>query len=98
MTLNELIQRHGADAIVAVIPVAMDVDETEFRWDVLIDGKDDAGVDVRLRIEGDVRVLLLVAGDDEVELHAWNPTTRYAAIREPTAIRRTLRDLAGALE
>lgn len=73
---------------------ALDAAETTFRWVVSIDGNaGEPGVDIRVRDDGDVKVLLLVAGAEEVELHRWNPTTRNAAVREPGRLVHTLGDL-----
>lgn len=92
--LAELVERYGSGAIVRVTPYPLDADYENTRWIVEIDGGDDPEVDVRLRHDGDLRVLVLVTGEEEIELYRWNPTLPNAALREPAAMIMTLGELS----
>jgi hypothetical protein len=87
--LDELIEQYGEGAILSVDQYHFDSEGT-FRWVVLIDGAEVPDVDVAVREHGDEFALVLVKGDDELELWRWNPTIPNAAIKEPGRIEDTL--------
>jgi hypothetical protein len=72
--LQTLIDRYGKAAVLTVSPYMPDSSGDIFRWVALIDGQDVPEVDVRLHDEADWRTLLLVVGDEEYELHKWQPS------------------------
>jgi hypothetical protein len=90
--LDELIDRYGEGAILTVSPYVPASGET-LRWIVEIDGSPVPDADVRTaRHEGrrDAVVMLLVHGDEEVEIGHWS-TTLYPD--GPAAVIRRLGDL-----
>jgi hypothetical protein len=92
--LDGLIERYDLGAIVTVYPYMPDNSGEILRWDVEIDGKTDPDVDVRLREEGELRILLLVTGGEEFELWRWDDRSNpRAAIREPAMITWSLRQV-----
>ena len=88
--LDDLIRRYGEGAIVAVRPYMNDTGET-LRWFVEIDGLDVPDLDVRDSRRGELMVMLLVRGGDEIEIGRWSPKTYPHG---PAAFLRTLGDLA----
>jgi hypothetical protein len=91
--LDRLIEQHGPGAILAVYPYMPDNSGDIFRWDVQIDGKTDANVDVRLLEDGEYRALVLALGTEEFELFRWNPHNPRAAVKEPGSIIWSLRQV-----
>jgi hypothetical protein len=81
--LAELIDRYGEDAIVTADPHMLDSGNT-YRWDLQIDGNAVPGADAHIDGDPDHRdwmVMVLVYGDEKVELSRWStktgPLTRY---------------------
>jgi hypothetical protein len=90
--LDELIDRYSEDAIVVVSPYVLDSGET-LRWILEIDGEDVPDVDIRIQEHPehpDWVLMLLVYGDEEVELNRWS-TKRHKY--GPAAVIRRLGDL-----
>jgi hypothetical protein len=90
--LDELIERHGAGAILTARPYMLDSGET-LRWVLEIDGNDVPDADVRideLPERPDWRVMFLVRGNEELEIERWS-TKRYKD--GPTAVIRSLGEL-----
>ena len=73
--LVDLVERFGRGAIVTAYPRMLDSGKT-YRWELEIDGRPEADVYARERAvsEDDPtrRVLVMVSGDDEVELGHWS--------------------------
>jgi hypothetical protein len=93
MPLDKLIERFGPDAIVIVSPYVIETGET-LRWFAQINGEEVNELDVHLREDGDLRVLILVVGaEDEIELLRWDLALPNAAVREPAGLTYTLREL-----
>ena len=88
--LDELIDRYGKGTVVIVDQYVLGRDNANRRWVVSIDGKEVLDVDVAVREHGDVLALVLVKGDDELELWRWNPTIPNAVMKEPGRIVDTL--------
>jgi hypothetical protein len=88
--LDELIERHGAGAVVTASPVVLDSGVT-YRWELLIDGEQVSDVSVHahgVRGRPNEVVLMMVHGNDEIEL------ARFSIERpEPVSIVRTLGEL-----
>jgi hypothetical protein len=88
--LDELIERHGADAVVTAYPVMLDSGVT-YRWEILIDGEHAPDVSVHahgIRGRPNEVVLMMVHGNDEIEI------ARFSVERPASAsIVRTLGDL-----
>jgi hypothetical protein len=75
--LDELIERFGSGAVVTASPLMLDSGEN-YRWELRIDGKPEAGIHARerkLSSGRNDRTLLMVYGDEEVELVSWSTTT-----------------------
>jgi hypothetical protein len=71
--LDELISRYGRRAVVTVRPYMPDSSGDIFRWVLEIDGNDPLDVDVLVRAQSEhVKVMLLVRGEDEIELARWH--------------------------
>jgi hypothetical protein len=88
--LDELIDRYGARAAVTAHPVTLESGVT-YRWEILIDGERVSDVSVHahgVRGRTNEMVLLMVRGDDKIEIARW-PTQSP----EPASIVRTLGDL-----
>ena len=88
--LDELIERHGAGAVVTAYPVMLDSGVT-YRWEILIDGEQVSDVSVHahgIRGRPNEVVLMIVQGNDEVEIAHFS-TERP----EPASIVRTLGEL-----
>ena len=97
--LDELAIRYGEGAIVTARPHMLE-DGTSYRWTLQIDGEDvpDALAQVHRDAEHrDVMIMLLVYGDEEVELARWS-TKRHSPHSPygPAAVIRTLRELRRA--
>jgi hypothetical protein len=89
---GDLIARYGEDAIVRAWPHMLESGKT-YRWQLEIDGVDVPGVaaQVRKHPEHDhLMVMLLVCGDEEIELIRWS---RRMHPRGPGAVVRRLGDL-----
>jgi hypothetical protein len=88
--LDELIERHGAGAVVTAYPVMLDSGVT-YRWEILIDGEHVSDVSVHahgIRGRPNEVVLMMVHGNDEIEI------ARFSVERpESVSIVRTLGDL-----
>jgi hypothetical protein len=88
--LDELIERHGAGAVVTAYPVMLDSGVT-YRWEILIDGEHVSDVSVHahgIRGRPNEVVLMMVHGNDEIEI------ARFSVERpESISIVRTLGDL-----
>jgi hypothetical protein len=102
--LDELIERYGEGAILTVGPYVLASGET-LRWIVEIDGLDVPDIDVRIDEDverPDIKLMILVHGDDQVELDRWhedasNPYSIKAGApysrHGPAAVIRRLGDL-----
>lgn len=89
--LDELVERYGEGGLVTADPKMLDSGET-YRWELQINGElvPDASAQVRTDPERpDVRVMLLVFGDEEVELDRWSTKIRPELAR----VMRRLREL-----
>ena len=87
--LAQLIDRYGQDALITVRPHLLDSSDY-FRWDLEIDGSraPDAAVHVRANpARPHVLVLVLVHGDEEIELGRWDASS------PPAEVTRRLGDL-----
>lgn len=91
--LDQLIERYGPGAILAVHPYMPDNSGDVFPWLAEIDGQFVREVSVRLRKDGEYRALVLVVATEEFELIRWNPSNPRAAIREPSGITWSLRQV-----
>jgi hypothetical protein len=93
MSLGELIDRHGDDAIITARPWMLDTGES-YRWEVEIDGVVAPNVRADIRTDAErpgVKVMLLVLDDgDRVELARW---TTQVQPYGPAAVVRRLGDL-----
>jgi hypothetical protein len=93
--LDELLHRYGEDAIVTARPHMLDSGES-YRWELQIDGMDVPGAYAHVRRDlerQDVMVMVLVYGDEEVELGRWSTKQRPHAPYGPAAVIRRLGDL-----
>jgi hypothetical protein len=87
--LADLIGRYGPDAVVTARPHLLD-SGSYFHWDLEIDGSRVADAVVHVRTNPSrphVLVMVLVHGDDEIELARWDASS------PPGAITRRLGDL-----
>jgi hypothetical protein len=90
--LAELINRYGKRAIVIARPYALDSGET-LRWTLEIDGQHVPDADVRIQEHPerpDSMQMLLVYGNEEVEIQSW-PAKTY--LHGPAAVTRRLGEL-----
>jgi hypothetical protein len=85
--LAELIDRYGEDAIVTADPHMLDSGDT-YRWDLQIDGNAVPGANAHIYGDPDHRdwmVMVVVYGDEKVELSRWStktgPLARYGPAR-----------------
>ncbi len=72
--LEQLIARYGEEASLTVRPHVLDDGET-LRWVVQIDAMDLPYADVRIGVpvqHPDIKVMMLVVGNDVVELTRWH--------------------------
>ena len=75
--LEELIDRYGEDAILTARPYVPASGGETLRWVLEIDGSPVPDADVRTarhEERRDVMVMLLVHGDEEVEIGSWSTT------------------------
>jgi hypothetical protein len=94
--LDELIERHGAGAVLSVDPYAGDSGET-LRWVVHIDWNEVSDADIRVQEHPerpDVMVMSLVGADEEIEIAQWS-RKRYPHGHRVIRILRELRESSG---
>lgn len=84
--LDDLIHRFGAGAVVTAQPAMLESGET-YRWELKIDGVFVRGVFAKVRSDPahpDLRVLLMVSNDEEVEIGRWSTERPEPATFENT--------------
>jgi hypothetical protein len=69
--LDDLIERYGTGAVVAVRPYMPDNSGEILRWVLEIDGEEASEADVRVTERDGLSVMLLVGGGEEIELTSW---------------------------
>jgi hypothetical protein len=96
MLLDELIDRYTEGALLVARPYTPDNSGEILRWIVEIDGEDLPDADILTRDDPehpDWIVMLLVRGDEELEIDRWSTTKTRRPHGPPTSVPRTLGQL-----